>query len=74
MELKLRLGVCRVFNFNVDSLATLRSLSGRVFQASHALLEALDRTAQIAAHVAQFLCAKYHDDDQQHNQPMPDAE
>src|SRR6478672_6835667 len=40
---------------------------------SHAVLEALDGTAEIGAHVLQLLGAKHQHDDQQNDQPMPDG-
>src|SRR5881296_2580088 len=51
-----------------------RRVLGRLRAALHAVLEALDRGAQIAADVLQLLGAEDQHDDQQHDQPMPDAE
>src|SRR6187401_1188998 len=38
------------------------------------VLEALHRAAEVRTHVLQLLRAEYQNDDQQHDQPVPDAE
>jgi hypothetical protein len=40
----------------------------------HAFLEALHRATQIGADIAQFLRAEHERHDQQHDQPMPNAQ
>src|SRR4051812_29899963 len=53
----------------------LRRLRGGVGGAvTDAVLEALDRAAEVGADVLQLLGAEDQHDDQQHDQPMPDAE
>src|SRR6185437_9924822 len=42
--------------------------------ALHALLESLDGAAQVLADIAKLLGAEDQHDDQQHDQPMPDAQ
>src|SRR5215218_4485152 len=47
--------------------------SGRTAVA-HAVLEALDGATEVGADVLQLLRAEHENHDQQHDQPMPDAE
>jgi hypothetical protein len=39
----------------------------------HAVFEALDRTTEVTAHIAELLGTKDHDHDQQDDQPMPNG-
>lgn len=63
------------FGFD-DSRVGLRSPGSYLFviSAFHALPEAFYRTAQIAAEIAEFLGAEYQNNNQQNDQPMPNAE
>ena len=49
-------------------------LTGRLVVVLHALLEALDRFAQVLAGIAQALGAEDEQHDHQHDDPMPDAQ
>src|SRR5688572_21007870 len=51
-----------------------RGLLGLLGLSLHAVLEALHGAAQVGAHVAQLLRAENQQHDEQHDQPMPDAE
>src|SRR5450755_1609805 len=48
--------------------------NGLAVRALHPVLEPLHRAAEILPDVAQLLGAEYQDDDQQHDQPVPDAQ
>src|ERR1700693_4088822 len=58
-----------------DLLCGLRRRRGLfALRRLHALLEAFHRTAQILADIAQLLGAEDQHDDQQYDQPVPDAQ
>ena len=69
IRLVFRLRFRRYFAFN--GLPVLLGLLGLIV--AHAFLEVFHRATQVAANVAQLLGAKYQNNDQQYDQPMPNT-
>src|SRR5689334_6826205 len=57
-----------------DALRRRRRIGRARRAVADAVLEALDRAAEVAADVLQLLGAEDQHDDQEHDQPVPDAE